>query len=248
MMEIVLQFLARRADAYNSARLFNIKKRWLEPCGEETAVTLIEKYKTYRKIGMRLNNKMIEKCLSRDVIKNSAELLGIARGDTLLFDTEDVTSVLMDFAFNDYRADDKNIVEIYQEKIGGKNEIEKEILDALLSSYTSLFKVVSISEEESTLVLNDVLNKEDGIKLMDISLSKTAFPGLLLFTRLLSFKDFNMTSGVSLAFPGEIEGYLLREYERLSKKVGGDSDSIKRFVSFFMLNKICGIEIGYARV
>lgn len=211
----------------------------------EIAVALIEKYKTYRKIGMELNHKMMKTCLSLDALKNSAELLGIARGDVFLFDTEDETSVLMDFALNEYRVDDKNTVEIYREKIGGKNEIEKETLGALLSSYTSLFKIASISREESTLILNDILNKKDSIRLMDISLSKSAAPGLLLFTRLLSFKDFNMTSGVSFVFPGDLEGHLLEEYEKLSKKVGGDSDSIKRFVSFFLLDKICGIGVRY---
>jgi hypothetical protein len=208
-------------------------------------MTIIEKYKTYRKIGMELNHKIMNACLDRDVLMKSARLLGIARGDILIFDSEDETSVLMDFALNDYRVNNKNIIEIYREKIGWQNEIEKDILDALLSSYTSLFKITSISEAENTLLLNDILNKRDNIELIDISFSKTAIPGLLLFTRLVSFKDFNMTSGVSFAFPGDLEGYLLRRYKKLSKKIRSDSDSIKRFVSFFRLNKTEGIEVRY---
>ncbi|MBU4492672.1 MAG: hypothetical protein KKD69_09455 [Euryarchaeota archaeon] len=54
-----------------------------------------------------------------------------------------------------------------------------------------------------------------------------------------------MTSGVAFAFPGELEEYLLRRYKKLSKKVKSDSDSIKRFVSFFRLNKTDGIEVIY---
>ena len=208
-------------------------------------MTIIEKYKTYRKIGMELNHKIMDTCLDRDVFMKSARLLGIVRGDTLIFDSEGEMGVLMDFALNEYRVNNKNAIEIYREKIGWQNEIEKDILDALLSSYTSLFKIISVSEAENTLLLNDILNKKDNIKLIDIAFSKSAIPGLLLFTRLVSFKDFNMTSGVSFAFPGDLEGYLLRRYKKLSKKVKSDSDSIKRFVSFFRLNKINGIEVRY---
>ena len=208
-------------------------------------MTIIEKYETYRKIGMELNHKIIDTCLDRDVLMKSARLLGIVRGGTLIFDSEDETSVLMDFALNEYRVNNKKTIEIYREKIGWQNEIEKDILDALLSSYTSLFKVTSISEAENTLLLNDILNKKDNIKLIDIAFSKTAILGLLLFIRLIPFKDFNMTSGVSFVFPGDLEEYLLRRYKKLSKKVKSDSDSIKRFISFFRLNKIDGIEVRY---
>lgn len=208
-------------------------------------MTIIEKYKTYRKTGMKLNHKIMNTCLDRDVLMRSARLLGIARGNTLIFDSEDETSVLMDFALNEYRVNNKNTIEIYRERVGWQNEIEKDILDALLSSYTSLFKITSISEAENTLFLNDILNKKDNIKLIDIAFSKTAIPGLLLFIRLVPFKDFNMTSGISFVFPGDLEKYLLRRYRKLSKKVKTDSESIKRFISFFRLSKTDGIEVRY---
>ena len=208
-------------------------------------MTIIEKYKTYRKVGMELNHKMIDTCLDHDVLMESARLLGIARGDTLRFDSEDEMNVLMDFALNEYRVNNKNTIKIYLEKMGWQNEIEKDILDALLSSYTSLFKVTSISKAENTLFLNDILNKKNNIKLIDIALSKTAIPGLLLFIRLLPFRDFNMTSGMCFVFSGDLEGYLLRRYKKLRKKVKSDSDSIKRFISFFRLSKTDGIEVRY---
>ena len=112
-------------------------------------MTIIEKYKTYRKIGMELNHKIMDTCLDRDVFMKSARLLGIVRGDTLIFDSEGEMGVLMDFALNEYRVNNKNAIEIYREKIGWQNEIEKDILDALLSSYTSLFKIISVSEAEN---------------------------------------------------------------------------------------------------
>jgi hypothetical protein len=162
----------------------------------------------------------------------SARLLGIVRGGTFIFDSEEEMSVLMDFALNEYKVNNKNAVEIYKEKVGWQNEIEKDILDALFSSYTSLFKITSISEVENTLLLNDILNNKSDIKLTDINFSKTAAPGFLLFTRLVPFKDFNATSGVSFAFPGDLEEKILRKYKKLREKVKSDSDSIKRYVPF----------------
>jgi hypothetical protein len=198
----------------------------------------------YRKIGKELNQKMIGYCIDKDSLTNSAKLLGIPiKGNTMIFDTEDEMSVLMDFALNDYCANKKNALNIYQEKIGGQNEIEKEILRSLLLSYTSLFKVISISG--NILWINDILNKKSGIKLIDINFSKTGIPGMLLFFRLIPFKEFSMTSGVPFAFNDELEDFILKKYNTLSKKVKSGSNSIDRFVSFFKLSKNYGIEVMY---
>jgi len=212
---------------------------------KEIIMTLIKKYEKYRKIGKELNQKIMHSCLDREVLMNSAMLLGAVHEGTLVFDSENETSVLMDFALNDYKVNNKNTIEIYREKIGWQNKIEKDILDALLSSYTSLFKVISVSEIEKTILLNDILNKNGNIKLIDIGFSETAIPGLLLFIRLVPFKYFNMTSGISFVFRGDLEKYLLRRYKKLSKMVKSDSDSIKRFISFFRFNKIDGMEVIY---
>ena len=80
---------------------------------------------------------------------------------------------------------------------------------------------------------------------MDINFSKYAVPGVLVFFRLVPFNDFNITSGISFAFPGNLEKYILRKYKKLSKKIKTNSDSIKRFVSFFRMNKNDGIEVRF---
>jgi hypothetical protein len=206
---------------------------------------LIKEYRKYRKIGMELNHKIMDTCLAHDVIMGSAQLLGILHGETLIFESEDESSVLMDFALNDYPVNNQNTMKLYRDTKGWENEIEKEILDAHLVSYTSLFKVISISKEEYTLLLRDLLNAEDTIQLIDINFSRSAVPGVLLFTRIIPLKDFNMTSGVSFAFPGHLEQYLLKRYRVLSKKVKSDNKAVRRFVSFYKLSKTKGIEVQY---
>jgi hypothetical protein len=213
---------------------------------KENTATVIEKYKEYRKVSRELNNKIIEKCLNPDVFKKSATLLGAARGDILVLDTEDEMNILMDFALREYKVNKQTTVEIYQEKIGGENEIEKEILDAFVSSYTSLFKIISISKAEKLLTLEDKLNQKENIKIIDRALSKSAAPGILVFIRIVPFKDFNMSAGILFAFYGELEKNLLKKYKLASKKVKSDSESIKRFVAFYKLSKTDGIQVRYA--
>ena len=208
-------------------------------------MTLLEKHKTYRKTTFELNQKMIKTCLDREIIMQSAKLLGLLQENTLIFDYEDEINVLMDFVLHDYRVNNKNAIEVYKEIKGWENEIEKNILDAFLSSYTSLFKITSVSETENSLILHDLLNQRENIKIMDIAFSQTAKSGLLLFFRLVSHRDFGMTSGVSFVFAGNLEAYLLRRYKKIGKKVKSDSDSIKRFVSFFKLNRTDGLEVRY---
>jgi len=207
-------------------------------------MSLVDRYRMYREANRKLNHKVMKACLGRDVVMKSANLLGIAEGDALLFDSMDETDVLMDFALNDYRVDSRNAFRNYRQNYGG-NELELDILDALLSSYTSLFKVTSVSRAQKLVFLNDILNNRKRIKLIDIALSETATLGMLLFIRLISFGDFNMTSGVSFAFPSDLEGYLVRKYMKLSKKIESDNESVRRFVSFFKLSKTDGLEVKY---
>ncbi len=213
---------------------------------KENATNVIEKYKEYRKISKELNHKIMNASLDRDVFMKSARLLDVARGDILVLENEGEMNILMDFALREFKVNKQTTVEIYREKIGGENEIEKEILDAFVSSYASLFKIISISKTEKSLILEDILNKKENIKIIDRALSKSAAPGVLVFIRIVPFKDFNMSAGILFAFYGELEKYLLKKYKMLSKKVKSDSESIKRFVSFYKLSKTDGIEVRYA--
>jgi hypothetical protein len=207
-------------------------------------MSLVDRYRMYREANRKLNHKVMNACLERDAFMSAANLLGIAEGNAVFFDNMDETDVVMDFALNDYTVEGKNAIQIYRQRYGG-DELELDVLDALLSSYTSLFKVTSLSRREKLVFFDDIINRRSHIGLIDIALSNTATVGMLLFFRLLSFSDFNMASGVSFAFPGELERYLLRKYKRLSKKVEADSDSIKRFVSFFWLSKTDGSKMRY---
>ncbi|GIX41732.1 MAG: hypothetical protein KatS3mg129_1465 [Leptospiraceae bacterium] len=207
---------------------------------------ILDKYKKYREVSRKLFSKIIETTLDPELVMDSARLLGIVVRDQIVFDYETEMDILMDFALNEYKINNKNTIEIYKETKGWENEIEKEILDAFLySSYTSLFQITAILKEENSLILTDLLNHKDNIKIIDIAFSHTAYEGLLLFFRLVSFKDLNMTSGIAFLFPEGTEEYLIRRYKKLSKNILSDSESMKRYISFFKLYKTDGIRVDY---
>ncbi len=225
--------------------LNEISERLLNEELSEEDRRIIEKYKKYKRIGIELNHKIMRSsCLNRNTLLKSGKLLGIVRHGTFVFDSEDETSVLMEFALNE-RGSGKTVVEIYREKVGGENDIEKEILDGLISSYTSLFKVVYVSERRNRVVLHDLLNKRENTEIIDISFSKTGIPGMLVFIRLISLQDFNKTSGVSFAFQGNREEEIIRKYQEISKRIKSRNESLKRFVAFYKLSKTHGIEVSY---
>jgi len=97
----------------------------------------------------------------------------------------------MDLALNDHRINGKTATQIYQKKFGGKNIIEENILNALNSSCTSLFKVISIFLDKHVILLRDILNSGQMFQLTDIGFSVSTTVGQLLFARLLEFDDFS---------------------------------------------------------
>lgn len=205
----------------------------------------IKDYEVFRKASRDVIHKIMEECLKPDQLTKSARLLGIVRGDVMVFKNEDETDILMDFALHEYKEDDKNIIAFFKEKVGGREDNEKEIVNAMLSSYTSLFKITSVSPREKFSLLRDLLNERQDLKLWDIGLSQTAIPGFLIFIRLVPLTDAFMTSGISFVFPPHLEKYLLRKYKKLSKKTDPARLSSERFIFFFRQSRIDGLEVRF---
>jgi hypothetical protein len=213
--------------------------------GGRSAVVSPAAYKGYRRVGRELMTKVMNASLSRDALGRSAKLLGISSGGVFVFDSEEEMAVLMDFALNDYRTGSKNAIELYSAAKGPANEVEREILAGYASAYTSLFRIVSTSKMDGTLLLRDLLNDGDDVQLTDINLSKTAEPEFLLFIRVVPLRDFNITSGFIFAFPGQMESRLLAGYKRPAKKREPRDDAQRRFLRFLKAYRDHGIETRF---
>jgi hypothetical protein len=207
---------------------------------------LVKKYKKYRKIGQDLNNRVREIGLKDEAFAEATHLLGIRKGRTIILDDEDDIASVMDFALNDCRWEGKNAVERYQEEVGGKTAIERELLAGMLSAYTSLFRIESVRTAARTLTFTDLLAAEsDRVQIIDIGLSETAVPGLLIFFRLVPLVDFNMSAGAAFVFPANRENYLLRQHKKIMRQVKSADTAVQRYVAFFKLNQRLGLGMGY---
>lgn len=206
----------------------------------------LDTYRQYRDVGQDLNTDIFSTELDHDETMDSAAVLGIdTDGNEIHYDDEEQAVTHMDFALNDYRTDGQTAVERYRDAQAWDSEIERVILDQLVQAETSLFKIMSVDPEESQLVLTDLLNGREEIELTDINYSKSATPGILLFFRLVPYEQFNMTSGVSMPFPGQIEEHLLSVLEQVDEKVTSRHEDVIRFRTFFEMYRKYGYNATY---
>ena len=202
----------------------------------------IRKYQQYRGIAQKLSEKVIEKFTDNQSLKVVGKLLGITEGKTVMLDSEEELNFVMDFSIFEYQVEGKNFVQRYQEdETAKKTEIEMEILTAQSLSYTSLFKITETDPVNATITLSDLLNNNQELKIININLSQTAYPGLLIFTRIEPFADFNAASGMFALFSGDSERSLLKKMKIMMRKVKSDVESVQRFVAFFKLNRKEGL-------
>jgi hypothetical protein len=206
---------------------------------------LIKEYRRYRTASMDLNHKIIQSCLHRDAFMESARSLGMVKNDTIVFADEDETNVLMDFALHEYRVDGKTSVEHYRETKGGKNKIERNLLNFWLAASTSLFKITSITQSQPFLILEDLIAPKNPVKLVDIAFSRSAVPGLLMFLRLVPFKEAFMTSGFTFVFHPALDDRLVKGYKDSCLKKDRPADSRRRFIYFFKANRKDGMEVRH---
>ena len=184
--------------------------------------------------------------VERPVLMRAGRALDITRGDTFVFESEAEMNVLMDYALYEYRRHGQSLVQ----RVSRANDVaEPDAAGAARWHVRVVHLVVSDTEvqmAESTLVLADRLQQREDIPLIDIMFSRTVEPGMLLFTRVIPLSMMNMTAGIAFVFPGDSEASLLRRYKRLSKRVKADTESARRLVAFFQLNRTAGIEVAFA--
>ena len=86
-----------------------------------------------------------------------------------------------------------------------------------------------------------MLNGGEDISIIDIGLSESASCDILLFLRIIKLQKFNFTSGAYMVFLGNHLEYLLRRSKKFAKKLKMEDESIKKFISYFNLNRTEGI-------
>ncbi|OED39019.1 hypothetical protein AB833_17435 [Chromatiales bacterium (ex Bugula neritina AB1)] len=204
----------------------------------------LKQYKKIRKLGMSLNEKYLQ-CLDPQDIKISGRVLGILKGEKLLFSSEEDLDRIYNFVVYDYKnIKGKNLVQIYKDKNKNLTEEELLIINSSLSSSSSLYKVVSLNTQNCTLELKDLINNENkNIHMLDIQLSSNpSVQNLILYTRIIPFPGFNASSGASLLFDASCKDSILEKYKKKMKKIVVGDEQTKLAAAFFQLYQKYGFK------
>ena len=213
------------------------------PRPDKNQKILIKKYKKRTETAKALAEKISKDFAEQETLIAVGRLMGIVTEKTFFLESEEEFNFVLDFSLFEYQVDGKNYLQRYQEENHQLNENEAEMLQASILSYTSLFKIIETDRVNTTVTLEDLLNQGEKIKIININLSKTAQPGILMFTRIVSFSDFQMASGMFCMFPENSERSLLKQVKVMMKKVKSDVESVQRFIAFFKLNRKQGLEV-----
>jgi len=150
-----------------------------------------------RTLGRTLSDRIF-KTVPHNAYDEIAEVLGILRNGTLVFETEDVAGVLADSCVYDWYEDGKNVVQRYAETHPARpGTDEAYLLDAYRQARYGVLAVQS-AVRDAGLYCYDVLNQEE-LFVMDRGFSQTLPNGrIALATRLVPLGNYWMTGGAAL--------------------------------------------------
>lgn len=162
----------------------------------------IDRYKEWRAAGRDLNITLIKQ-LPKTAVPECGKKIGLYKAGTLILNNDDEIAVLYDYCLHHYLRGGKNTIERYLESSTPPPESrDAALLQAMLSSRHSVFKVLEIHPHQGASLLDLVLG--DTLELMDISLSETGEPGLVVSGRILKLEDFHMSSGTLIPLPDPV--------------------------------------------
>lgn len=157
---------------------------------------ILSRYRLLREVGIGFNHELVGR-LSKRVLHEGARKLGMLEGRTIVFETEDESSLLMDYCIYDVRERGRTVHEAYlQDAPPPAGSDKMAVLQAMEGAIYSLFVVESVDRGFGIRVTN--LLSDEELFVVDVQLSRTALPGLVLAGRMLFVDDWAHTSGAAL--------------------------------------------------
>lgn len=204
-------------------------------------MNIIEQYKHLRKTQVELHSKILDKYVSAEDFKKYTEVLGIVENKKIVLEANSEKDAILDLNIYGKLRDGKSALSEFMEHDIDCNELEEKVLEAMKKSDNLLYEVVEVNSEEKFVILKDVFNDNEPIKIIDIGLSASINQNVLVFTRLIKLDEINITSGLGFIFSKKHKEYLVRKSRKISKKYKSGDPSVDRFIAFFHLNRIDGI-------
>ncbi|MDD5033582.1 MAG: hypothetical protein PHE55_02390 [Methylococcaceae bacterium] len=157
---------------------------------------VLERYQALRKIGRELNLSLVKQ-LPKAAVPECGKKLGLIKAGTLILNNDDEIAILYDYCLHHYRRASKNAIERHLEQSQPPaDSAEMLVLQAMVNSYHGVFRVEKILPNRGAILHDQMRDRQ--ISLMDIGLSETGMPGIILTGRILPFADFHMSSGTMI--------------------------------------------------
>jgi hypothetical protein len=142
---------------------------------------LLDRYRRSREVRTRLNNLLV-KTIPKQTLEECGRILGFFRKGMMFFETEDETSLLMDYCLYYPGPDGRNLVAKYLEKSPPPADSEEmAALQEMTHAYYSLFQVVDV-ERGVGVSVRDLLRGEAGF-IIDVGFGDTAQRHMIILTR-----------------------------------------------------------------
>lgn len=210
---------------------------------------LKEKYISYRKRLVELHMKILNEIVSGEDYLKSAGILGILnKNNKVVIESHSENHALYDFNIYGNIRSGSNALSEYINKYSPGNKEDEDLLLAMKISDVGLYEIADHDQENGIIRLKDLINNSVGIKLIDIGMGENLNPNIILFTRLIHLDEFSMTSGLTFAFSIDHKDYLMKKSHKMMKKVDGYDESVARFITFFMLNRLNGLPVLLEKV
>jgi hypothetical protein len=172
----------------------------IEPLARRPRMEVIDRYRRFRAIS-RAHNSGALNCVSTEALMEQARRLGIARGRTLILNTEDELALLYDLALYARQGGRKRPLDRYaaSQRLWPDSD-EARVLDAMLAARFALIRVER-RHPEAGLIVSD-LTREEEFWLVDEGMESTVPIGFKMATRVYSPGDFHMGAGVFVPWEG----------------------------------------------
>ena len=173
---------------------------------------LLERYRRMREVRLRLNNLLV-RTIPKRTLEECGRILGFFRKGMLLFETEDETSVLMDYCIFYPGSDGRNLVAKYLEKTPPPTDSDEMVaLQEMAHAYYSLFQVIDV-ERGVGVSVRDLLRGETGF-IVDVGFGNTAQRHMIVATRIIPVEGFLMTGGAGLPVDASAAERISEELKR----------------------------------
>lgn len=210
---------------------------------------LKDKYISYRKRLVEIHMQILNEFVSGEDYLRSASILGILnKNNKVTIESTSENDALYDFNIYGNIRSGSNALSEYISKYPPSNKEDEELLIGMKTSDVGLYEIADHNQENGIIMLRDIMNNSEPIKLIDIGMSENLNPNIFLFTRLIRLDEFSMTSGLTFAFSIDHRNYLIKKSHKMIKKVTGFDESVARFITFFMLNRLSSLPVLLEKV